>query len=69
VPPGSTTVEITLREDGDGTLLRLRHTGFPSEADADLHREGWEIYVGRLVAAAAEDAPGEVSTPPGISRP
>jgi uncharacterized protein YndB with AHSA1/START domain len=69
VPPGSTTVEITLREDGDGTLLRLRHTGFPSGADADLHREGWEMYVDRLATVAAEDDPGEVSTPPGISRP
>ena len=59
VPPGSTTVEITLREDGDGTLLRLRHTGFPSDADADLHREGWEMYVSRLIAAIAEaDADG-----------
>ena len=69
VPPGSTTVEITLRQDGDGTLLRLRHTGFPSEADADLHREGWEMYVGRLVAVAAGEGPGEVSSPPGLSRP
>ena len=69
VPPGSTTVEITLRRDGDGTLLRLRHTGFPSDADADLHREGWEMYVGRLVAVAAEDASGDLSTPPGLSRP
>jgi uncharacterized protein YndB with AHSA1/START domain len=49
VPPGSTVVEITLREDGDGTLLRLRHSGLPSDTDADLHREGWEMYVGRLM--------------------
>jgi uncharacterized protein YndB with AHSA1/START domain len=69
VPPGSTTVEITLRRDGDGTLLRLRHTGLPSDADADLHREGWEMYVGRLVAVAAEDASGDLPTPPGLSRP
>lgn len=68
VPPGSTRVEITLREDGDGTLLRLRHTGFPSEADADLHREGWEMYLGHLVTVAVEGGPGE-SAPPGISRP
>ncbi|MGH2678868.1 MAG: SRPBCC family protein [Actinomycetota bacterium] len=53
VPPGSTIVEIHLREDGDGTLLRLRHTGFPSDTDADLHREGWEMYVGRLMELLA----------------
>jgi uncharacterized protein YndB with AHSA1/START domain len=69
VPPGSTTVEITLREDGDGTLLRLRHTGFPSEADADLHREGWEMYVGRLVTVAVGEGPGEDSPRSGLSRP
>lgn len=51
VPPGSTTVEITLSEDGDGTLLHLRHTGLPSEADAGLHREGWEMYMARLASA------------------
>jgi hypothetical protein len=31
VPPGSTTVEITLTPDGDGTILRLRHLGLPNE--------------------------------------
>jgi uncharacterized protein YndB with AHSA1/START domain len=58
VPPGSTTVEITLQEDGDGTLLRLRHTGFSSDADADLHREGWEMYVARLAAVSRAAAGG-----------
>lgn len=69
VPPGSTTVEITLRADGDGTLLRLRHTGFPSEADADLHREGWQMYVSRLVEVAAGAQPDVGSGPAGVSRP
>src|SRR5688500_7356014 len=27
VPPGSTTVEVTLTPDGDGTIVRLRHLG------------------------------------------
>ncbi len=58
VPPGSTTVEITLREDGDGTILRLTHRGFPTDPDADLHRQGWEMYLGRLMAVAiGENAP------------
>jgi uncharacterized protein YndB with AHSA1/START domain len=69
VPPGSTMVEITLRADGDGTLLRLRHTGFPSEADADLHREGWQIYVGRLVEVLAGSQPEDGSGTAGVSRP
>lgn len=69
VPPGSTTVEITLRADGDGTWLRLRHIGFPSEADADLHREGWQMYVARLVEVAAGAQPDIGSGPAGVSRP
>jgi uncharacterized protein YndB with AHSA1/START domain len=57
VPPGSTTVEITLSEDGDGTLLRLRHSGFPADRDAELHREGWEDYLGRLEQVAGAPQP------------
>lgn len=58
VPPGSTTVEITLHQDGDGTMLRLRHTGLPTDADADLHRAGWEMYLERLVQVMAGEDPG-----------
>jgi uncharacterized protein YndB with AHSA1/START domain len=52
VPPGSTTVEITLREDGDGTILSLRHSGFTSDEAAASHREGWPMFVERLSVAA-----------------
>jgi uncharacterized protein YndB with AHSA1/START domain len=58
VPPGSTTVEITLREDGDGTILRLRHTGFPTDEAAASHREGWAMYVERLSVATSGGDPG-----------
>jgi uncharacterized protein YndB with AHSA1/START domain len=50
VPPGSTTVEITLEPDGDGTLLRLRHTGLPTEDQRTSHRDGWVLYTRRLSA-------------------
>ena len=62
VPPGSSTVEITLREDGDGTILRLRHTGFPTDKAAASHREGWAIYVERLSVAASGGDPGSDPT-------
>lgn len=53
VHPGSTTVEITLVPDGDGTLLRLRHSELPSEEERTNHREGWKRYVGTLATRLA----------------
>jgi uncharacterized protein YndB with AHSA1/START domain len=48
VPPGSTTVEITLMPEGKDTLLRLRHSGLPSEEQRASHREGWGGYMREL---------------------
>lgn len=51
--PGSTTVEVTLRPDGDGTELVLRHTEMPA-ANAAEHQQGWAHFLtDRLVAAAS----------------
>ena len=57
VPPGSTTVEIELSPDGDGTLVRLVHRGLPPEERA-IHVAGWDHYLPRLVAAAEGGDPG-----------
>ncbi|HEV3473107.1 MAG TPA: SRPBCC domain-containing protein [Actinomycetota bacterium] len=56
VPPGSTTVAIDLLPDGDGTLIRLTHSGLPPDL-LDIHRHGWEHYVPRLAAVAEGRAP------------
>jgi uncharacterized protein YndB with AHSA1/START domain len=58
VPPGSSTVTITLTPSGDGTLVRLVHEGLPDPASAELHRQGWERYLTRLEAAGRGDDPG-----------
>lgn len=57
LPPGASTVEITLQADGQGTLLRLRHTGLPKEAQAS-HAEGWVHYMDRLATASVGSDPG-----------
>lgn len=57
VPPGSTAVEIDLVPDGDGTLVRLTHSGLPAD-EVPLHRAGWEHYLPRLALAAAGEDPG-----------
>lgn len=48
VPPGSTTVEITLTPDGDATVMRLRHLDLPNDGERRLHTVGWEQYTGQL---------------------
>ena len=53
VGPGSTTVEITLEPDREGTLLRLRHTGLPTEAERANHLAGWQGYMQALANTAA----------------
>jgi uncharacterized protein YndB with AHSA1/START domain len=57
VPPGSSTVEVTLTPDGDGTVLRLIHTGLPAEL-RDVHGHGWDHFLSRLATAAAGGDPG-----------
>ncbi len=51
IPPGSTTVELTVAADGDGSILTLRHFGLPDDAAAAMHREGWTHFTERLVSA------------------
>jgi uncharacterized protein YndB with AHSA1/START domain len=57
VPPGTSTVEITLEPDGDGTLLRLTHRDLPQDMRA-FHGLGWQHALGRLAIAAAGGDPG-----------
>jgi uncharacterized protein YndB with AHSA1/START domain len=51
LPPGSSTVEITLMPDGDGTQLRLVHRDLPDAARAS-HDDGWDGMLERLAIAA-----------------
>jgi uncharacterized protein YndB with AHSA1/START domain len=57
IPPGSSTVEITLHPMGEKTLVRLVHRDLPDDATED-HGRGWEFYLGRLASAGAGVSPG-----------
>ena len=63
IPPGSTTVELTLEADGEGTVLSLRHTGLPDGEAAAMHEEGWRFFTDRLAEAAGGD-PGRMLVRP-----
>ena len=58
VPPGSGLIEIDLIEKDGGTLLRMTHSGLPTEEQAAAHATGWAHYLGRLTTAAAGSNPG-----------
>lgn len=58
VPPGSSLVTVTLTPDGDGTIVRLVHTGLPTEEMATEHTRGWDHYLDRLAVAATGGHPG-----------
>jgi uncharacterized protein YndB with AHSA1/START domain len=57
LPPGSSMVEIELIPDGDGTIVRLTHSGLPEGADAG-QLEGWEHFLPRLATVASGGDPG-----------
>jgi uncharacterized protein YndB with AHSA1/START domain len=58
VQPGSSTIEIVLVEDGDGTKLTFVHSGLPTEESAASHTHGWDNYLPRLKVAAEGGDPG-----------
>lgn len=62
IPPGSTTVEITLTPiltpDGTATELRLVHRGL-SGPMTEAHGGGWAHYLRRLARAGEGDEPGD----------
>ena len=51
LPPGSSTVTIELISDGEGTIVRLTHSGLPEGADA-AQLQGWEHFLPRLAIVA-----------------
>ena len=58
VPPGSSTIEIALEPDGDGTRVRFTHRDLPGAEPAASHARGWDHYLPRLATAAADGDPG-----------
>lgn len=54
LPAGSTTVEITLRRDGEDTVLELVHRDLPPE-ELPKHETGWGHHLDRLSAAVGAE--------------
>ena len=58
LPAGSTTIEIDLVPEGDGTTVRFTHRDLPTEDAAERHAHGWGHYLGRLATVAGGGDPG-----------
>jgi uncharacterized protein YndB with AHSA1/START domain len=57
LPPGASTVTITLEPASGGTLVRLVHEGLTDQQTAS-HGAGWTHYLDRLVQAATRGDAG-----------
>jgi uncharacterized protein YndB with AHSA1/START domain len=66
VPPGASTVEITLTPQDGGTLVRLEHRDLPTQESREAHGHGWDHYLERLVVAAAG---GDAGPDPWVDSP
>ena len=65
LPPGSSTVTIELISDGEGTIVRLTHSGLPEGADA-AQLQGWEHFLPRLAIVAGG---GDAGPDPWVAAP
>jgi uncharacterized protein YndB with AHSA1/START domain len=54
VPPGSTTVEVTLEPVGSATRVRLVHRDLPA-GEVESHASGWTEMLERLAHAVEEE--------------
>lgn len=52
MPPGSSTVEISLKPDGPETVVELVHRDLPAD-EYDNHLDGWTTMLPKLAAAVA----------------
>ncbi|HEV3474674.1 MAG TPA: SRPBCC domain-containing protein [Actinomycetota bacterium] len=56
--PGTSTVEVDLVPDGQDTILRLRHSGLPTDANRKAHTDAWAVTLKRLGICATGGDPG-----------
>ena len=59
VPPGTSTIEVELTPEGEGTSVRFVHKDLPNAEQVTSHAHGWDHYLDRLEVAAAGGDPGK----------
>jgi uncharacterized protein YndB with AHSA1/START domain len=59
VPPGTSTIEVELTPEGEGTSVRFVHKDLPNAEQVASHAHGWDHYLDRLEVAATGGDPGK----------
>jgi uncharacterized protein YndB with AHSA1/START domain len=60
--PGDSTVEFSLEPEGEGTLLKIRHSGLGAH-ELESHGGGWDWFMVRIKAAAAGEPVEQMGGP------
>ena len=63
LPPGSSTVTITLTAHAGDTIVKLRHDGLTPALSTE-HGKGWTHFLGRFAVLAGGGDPGPNQLPP-----
>ncbi len=60
-----TVVRFELEQVGEGTIVRLSHTGFREQDQCEIHRRGWSHYGHRLrtIAEGGDPGPDHIAPP------
>jgi len=66
-PPETSTLEVTLMPEGNGTRVTIVHSGLPSE-ELDRHVAGWCHYLARLAVVATGASAEPHRTPEHLTR-
>jgi uncharacterized protein YndB with AHSA1/START domain len=61
-PPGASTVEVRLIDEGNGTRVELEHRGLP-DSQVPTHASGWRRYLARLTSVASQRRRHRSSSP------
>jgi uncharacterized protein YndB with AHSA1/START domain len=67
LPPFSSTLEVLLAREGEGTRVAIVHQGLP-ESEAARHAAGWRHYLERLRLLGAGIEPDRHITPKELTR-
>ncbi len=67
MPPGSSTLEVTLSPEADGTRVAISHDGLPP-SERERHALGWRHYLPRLLAASEGRPPAAHHVPEELTR-